>query len=430
MTDWLEALPARLDLADLHSSLSDVSLTSMNLLNEIADRFPTALSFAAGRPYPGSFTLDDLHRYIKTYCEYVGDEARNRLFQYGATKGIIPDLIARNLAVDEEILVDPESIVVTVGCQEALFMVFRALRRSERDVLLAVSPAYVGMTGAARLVDLPVVPVESGADGIDLDDLVAKIRQTRAAGLRPRACYLVPDFANPTGLSLEVETRRWLLDCAAEHELLIVEDNPYGLFGEEGVRLPTLKSLDHHGSVVYVGSYAKTALPGARVGFVVADQRVRGAGMFADELSKIKSMLTVNTSPVSQAVIGGKLLESDFSLRTANATDIARYRGNLQLLLDGLAIRFPGSSLVRWNRPRGGYFAVLTTPFPVDAAVLEYSARQHGVIWTPMHHFYGAEGGLRQLRLSCSSLAPHDIETGLDRLASMVSDLHETGWTP
>ncbi|MFE6099724.1 PLP-dependent aminotransferase family protein [Streptomyces laurentii] len=428
--------PAVLELAHLHGSLSDPALLSMNLLNEVSDHYPDAVSFAPGRPDPGDFAIEDVHRYLRIWTEHVteaeprgAEAARNRLYQYGRTKGVIQDLVARNLAVDENIHADPESILVTVGCQEAMLLVLRALRADDRDVLLATDPAYVGITGAARLVDLPVVPVDSGTTGIDLDDLAAKVREARAAGLRPRACYLVPDFANPTGLSLDVPTRHRLLDLAAELDILLVEDNPYGFFGDGAPPRPTLKSLDTGRRVVYLGSYAKTALPGARIGYVVADQPVvRGGesvGTLADELSKIKSMITVNTPPVAQAVIGGKLLDCDFALREANRDATARYGKRLRHLLDGLAARFPATSPVAWNRPDGGFFLVVTVPFVADDDLLAYSAKRHKVIWTPMHHFYTAGGGLRQLRLSCSSLTPEEIDLGLDRFASLVTDLLE-----
>ena len=288
--------------------------------------------------------------------------------QYGRTKGIVHHLIARNLAVDERITVDPEAIVVTVGCQEAMFLVLRALRAEASDVLFAVAPTYVGLTGAARLVDLPVRPVAGGPDGVDLADLRAGVRRARAEGLRPRACYVMPDFANPSGVSMDTAQRRRLLDLAAEEDLLLIEDNPYGLFPATGTdRRPTLKALDTARRVVYLGSFAKTVLPGARVGYVVADQRVGGSdgtvGPLADQLAKIKSMVTVNTSPISQAVIGGALLAHDCSLVAANVRERAAYARNLGHLVAGLARRFPAGGPVRWTVPAGGFFVVVTVPF-------------------------------------------------------------------
>ncbi|MEU9125515.1 PLP-dependent aminotransferase family protein [Streptomyces sp. NPDC048506] len=418
----------------------------MTFLNDVAQEYPDAVSFAAGRPYEGFFDLGDVHRYLDRFVAHLratsgGDEARVRrtLLQYGRTKGIIHDLVARNLAVDEGIEADPESIVVTVGCQEALFLTLRALRRTERDAVLAVVPCYVGLSGAAELAELPVLPVENSAAGIDLDDLVRVVERAKADGRRPRACYVVPDFANPSGASMPRATRERLLELAEEHDFLLLEDNPYGLFHQAAARPPTLKALDRSRRVVYLGSYAKTGIPGARIGFVVADQTVDvGAGdpvpaeggrparseTLADQLAKIKSMLTVNTAPLAQAVIGGKLLAHDCDLRAANARETRVYQDNLRRVLDGLAERFPAGSSpsVSWNAPTGGFFVILTVPFPADDALLALSARKHKVLWTPVHHFYGDGVARHQIRLSFSQLTPDEIDRGLDRLAAFIGE--------
>nr|WP_239542553.1 PLP-dependent aminotransferase family protein [Micromonospora terminaliae] len=421
-------------VAALHPSVDDPALNSMNFLNEVAQHYPDAVSLAAGRPYEEFFDSALLHRHLDTFRRHLAEDlglsreqVDRTLLQYGRTKGIVHHLIARNLAVDEGLTVDPESIVVTVGCQEAMFLVLRALRAGPHDVLLAVAPTYVGLTGAARLVDLPVRPVIGGPEGVDLADLRAQVRRARAEGLRPRACYVMPDFANPSGVSMDVAHRRRLLDLAVEEDLLLVEDNPYGLFPAAGTeRLPTLKALDTGRRVVYLGSFAKTVLPGARVGYVVADQRVAASdgtvGPLADQLAKIKSMVTVNTSPISQAVIGGALLAHDCSLVAANARERAAYARNQRHLIEGLARRFPAGGPVRWNVPAGGFFVVVTVPFGVDDALLHRSAREYGVLWTPMAHFYDAGTPVNALRLSVSAVTPEQIDLGLDRLAALITD--------
>nr|BCD33696.1 (S)-3,5-dihydroxyphenylglycine transaminase [Streptomyces violaceusniger] len=434
-----DEMASELRLIDLHGSLGSPVIESMNFLNEVSHRFPDAISFAAGRPYEGFFDLDDVHRYIRMYCDHAaarfgGDSAlvRRHVLQYGRTKGIIHELIAENLSVDEGIEVDPESVVVTAGCQEALFLTLRALRRTPRDALLIVLPAYVGATGAAELADMPLLPVKGSADGIDLTDLAEVVGRAKAAGMRPRACYVVADFANPSGISMSRATRERLLELAVEHDFLVLEDNPYGIFSaEDAAQPPTLKALDPDRRVVYLGSFAKTGIPGARVGFVVADQQVEsatGTGLFADELAKIKSMLTVNTSPIAQAVIGGKLLENGGSLRSANTRERRFYQQNLRHLLHGLAKHFPPGSTpeVTWNTPTGGFFVVLDVPFPVDDALLEHCARQHRVLWTPMHHFFGDGQPRHQIRLSFSYLTPDEITVGLERLAGFVFELCAT----
>jgi (S)-3,5-dihydroxyphenylglycine transaminase len=273
------------DISELNAALGDPALDSMNFLNEVAARFPQAVSFASGRPCEDFFAFDDIERCLRRYREFlIADrgysEAQvvNTLFQYGRTKGIIHREIARYLHTDEGIVVDPESIVVTVGAQEGMYLVARALCRDERDAALVVSPAYVGFIGAAKLAGMPVLPVAGGPRGIDLEDLRRQVGEARRRGLRPRCVYLVPDFSNPNGICMDLALRHELLRAAAEEDLLIVEDNPYGTFpvGEE--RLPTLKALDPDRRVVYLGSFAKTVLPGVRVGFAVADQPVTVAG--------------------------------------------------------------------------------------------------------------------------------------------------------
>ncbi|MFF9003579.1 PLP-dependent aminotransferase family protein [Streptomyces achromogenes] len=419
-------LSTQLNLAALHDSLTDPAISSMNLLNELIDEYPHAISMAAGRPYEEFFDIRLIHDYLDAYCDHLRhdrklDEAgvTRTLFQYGTTKGVIAGLIARNLAEDENIDAAPESVVVTVGAQEAMFLVLRALRADERDVLLAPAPAYVGLTGAALLTDTPVRPVRSTENGIDPDDLVLQLKRAGEQGKRVRACYVTPDFANPTGTSMDLPARYRLLDVAEAYGILLLEDNAYGLFGTE--RLPTLKSLDRSRSVVYLGSFAKTGMPGARVGYAIADQRMPDGGLLADHLSKLKGMLTVNTSPIAQAVIAGKLLRNDYSLIKANAREIAVYQRNLRHTLDALARRLGTCPEVSWNTPTGGFFITVTVPFTADDGLLEHAARDHGVLFTPMHHFYGGKGGFNQLRLSVSLLTPEMIEEGVTRLAALIT---------
>jgi (S)-3,5-dihydroxyphenylglycine transaminase len=423
-----------LTLADLHGSVSDPLLDAMNFLNEITVRYPKATSFAPGRPYEGLFDATRIHDYLDAYLDHLRreghteDQIRTSLFQYGRTKGQIHGLIAEMLANDEGVRVSPEAVVVTVGAQEGMILALRALFAEPRDVLLVGSPCYIGITGAARILDIEVASVPEGGTGLDPDAVREAILWAKAAGRRPRALYVVPDFANPSGTSMPVSARRRLIEVAAAENLLIIEDNPYGFFTRELEPKPTLKALDPDGTVVYLGSFAKTCFPGARLGYVVADQRVLAADgrveLLADQLSKIKSMITVNTPSLSQAVIGGMLVENGCRLREANADTIDFYRTNLLTVLAELERQFPAelrSELgVGWNSPDGGFFTVLDVPFEADEAALERSARDHGVLWTPMAAFYVKDGGRRRLRISSSYLRPEQMKDGIARLAAFI----------
>ncbi len=421
---------------ELHPSVTDPVSASMNFLNEIASRFPDAIALAAGRPYEGFFDPRDLPRYLDIFTAHLRargfteDRITRTLMQYGRTNGFIADLITRLLATDEDIQVGEDAIALTTGCQEAMVIVLRALCYGPDDVVLAASPCYVGITGAARLLDIEVVPVREGRDGLDPAEVALVAAGVRASGRRPRALYLVPDFANPSGDCMSVERRHELLAVAGEADLLILEDDPYGLFGRDDRPRPKLKALDTDKRVIYLGSFAKTCFPGARVGFIVADQDVVDATgaktVLADELSTIKSMLTVNTSAVSQAVIGGMLLAAGCSLRAANRETIALYRRNLEVLLDALHRSFPAEYRerhgIRWTEPAGGFFVVVDTPVPATVKLLEVSAREYGVLWTPMSFFYPDGDGEHSIRLSCSVLEPAQIEEGVRRLARLISD--------
>jgi (S)-3,5-dihydroxyphenylglycine transaminase len=414
----------------LHPSVTDPVAASMNFLNEIASRFPGAISLAAGRPFDEFYAVEDVARYLAIYTEHLRSagvpEARVRqaLLQYGRTNGQLGEMIARMLETDENIRVPAGSVMVTAGCQEAMIIALRGLCAGPQDVVLAAEPCYVGFTGAARVLGVTVVPVPETADGLRPETVAQVARSVRAGGRRPRALYVVSNFANPSGVSLSMPVRHGLLSVAAEEDLLILEDDPYGLFGLDDAPRPALKSLDTGQRVIYLGSFAKSVFPGARVGFLVADQAVVSAAghrsLLADELSTVKSMITVNTSAIAQAVIGGVLVSCGYSLREANRAKTEFYRGNLRVLLAALARHFD-DPLISWNSPSGGFFAVLDVPVRADEKLLELSARDYGVLWTPMSFFYLDGGGSHAIRLSCSALVPDQIDEGVRRLAALVA---------
>lgn len=428
--------PVRLARAELHASVTDPLLGAMSFLNEIMDRYPQAISFAPGAPYAGFFDEVDvagaLARYERHLAQDLGlnpQQIRKRLYQYGPSRGQINGLLAEALRQDEDIQVAPESLVVTVGCQEAMLLALRALCATANDVLAIVNPCFVGIAGAARLLDVATVAVDETEDGIDWDGLLAACRHARAQGKRVRALYVAPDFSNPSGAILDLASRHRLLALAAQEDFLLLEDNAYAFTALPGGALPSLKALDLGKRVVYLGTCAKICMPGVRIGYVVADQPVvdvdGGVRLLADELAAIKSMVTVNTSPICQAIFAGMLLEHGGSLARMSRHKGALYQRNLGLLLAALerhAGDLAGAGGVRWNVPAGGFFVRVQLPVPADAALLEVCAGEYGVLWTPMRHFFLHGGGQRQLRLSCSYLTPEQIDEGARRLGRFLRD--------
>jgi (S)-3,5-dihydroxyphenylglycine transaminase len=431
---------ARLMLAlqSLHTSLSDPVLGSINFLNEVIDRYPQALSFAPGAPFGGFFDDLNLQAFLDRYVSYLRETTglspsaiTRLLYQYGPSKGIINELLAETLERDCDIPVSPDAIVVTVGCQEAMLLTLRALMRDSGDALVVANPCFAGIVGAARLLDVPVYPVEEENDSIDLSRLQQICRSVRARGGRVRAVYVATDFANPSGSLLDLATRRRLIELAESEDFYVMEDSTYGFTSDEGALLPAMKALDGaRRRVIYLGTFAKICAPGARVGFVVADQQVASgtqqATLLAAHIATIKSMVSVNTSPICQAIIGGMMLMHGSSIAALGRARAAFYRSNLRYLLAALDRRIgpcaDSHPDIRWTHPQGGFFVRMYLPVPVDERLLEIAASRYGVLWTPMSMFYLENTECRQLRLSCSYLTPAQIDRGVARLALFLND--------
>jgi (S)-3,5-dihydroxyphenylglycine transaminase len=430
--------PAPIARTALRAALADPAFGAISFLNEVIDRFPNAISFAPGAPFGGFFDELDVARYIELYSAWLQRQkglspaqVRRRLYQYGPSRGLINDLLADALRMDEDIVAGPESIVVTVGCQEAMVLALLALCPTAQDRLAIVSPCFVGISGAAKVLGVPTVPVEDTDAGADLEALARACADARAAGARIRALYVAPDYANPSGSLMPVAARKALLALAAREDFFILEDNAYGFTAAPGSALPTLKALDAGRRVLYMGTCAKTCLPGVRVGFIVADQQVRdddgSTRLLAGELALAKSMVTVNTSPICQAIVAGMMLEKGGSLAAVGQDKATLYRDNLALLLAALErhvdARLRAATGVRWNCPSGGFFVRMQLPVEADTALLELCAHEYGVLWTPMRDFHLGGGGRREIRLSCSYLTPAEIDEGVRRLARFLRDM-------
>jgi (S)-3,5-dihydroxyphenylglycine transaminase len=430
-----------IEIDDLHGSLLDPAIGSMSFLNEVASRYPQAISFAPGAPNLALLKEFDIPRHLSAYLSWLAadrglsqDRARHLLLEYGPSAGIINSLIAEALNRDYMITAQPSDIVITVGAQEAMLLALRVLCRPERDVLAVATPSYVGIIGAARVLGLDLAGIPEQGDGLDLGVLSAAIRVARDRGRRVRALYVAPDFANPSGTLLSEQARLDLLRIARENDFYIIEDSTYGFSADPAEQLPPLKALDDDGRVVHLATFAKIGAPGARVGFLVADQPVRGpdgvTGPLAVHIATIKSMITVNTSPICQAIIGGLLLEHGGSLRSLAAAKAELYRRNLNHFLGQLHEQvgpLAADRALSWTSPKGGFFVRMQLPVRADMALMERSAADFGVLWTPMSFFYLDRTGDREIRLSCSYLSEDQIRLGVSRLALFLRSLQDLG---
>lgn len=397
----------------------------MTFLNEVAGRYPTAVSLAAGRPtdvlFEG-FSPADIAERIDCYLAASG-VSMPALLQYGRTAGAIHALMADQLRNDEGVPAVADRVVVTSGCQEAMSLCLSALCRTPQDVALVCNPTYIGATGAAAALGIAIQALTTDADGLPAAIDAAASALSRD-GRRAAVLYLIPEFDNPTGRVLDRAQRLAVLEACARHRIVVLEDNPYGMFRYEGEAVAPMAALDSVGSVIYLSTYSKTLCPAVRVGSAVFPEtlfgdRARARALFDDVVQR-KSYLTVNTGQVAQAIVGGHLLQHGLSLRNWIEPARAVYHANRDALLARLDLQFGEDSRIFWNRPEGGFFLTVELPFAFDADAVDECANDEGVIVMPMAFFALDRSQDRRIRLAFSAVCPEQIDVGIDSLARYV----------
>lgn len=426
----------------INHHLFDPYVESMNFLNEVSIINPDAISFGSGRPDKNFFDVknivDNFHSFADSHSSGDGESAAdfyNGLGQYNKTKGIINDTLSRLLQNDENIGADPEDIMMTDGAQEGMAIVINSLFdfSANKDVLLVSDPSYIGFVGYAKIVGMPVVPVARKEDSVDMEHLETTILGLKKQGKNPKVFYEVPDFHNPTGTYMPLEKRKQLIDLAEKHNFLIVEDNPYGYFRYDTEKIPTLKALDKHQRVIYLGSFAKTLFPSLRLGYLVVDQQIAHPEnknqkiKLMEEFKKTKSFITVNTSTLLQAMAGSFLQKHNCSMIDFCRPKVEAIRKKRDIMIESLALHFPAGEAwtekIKWNRPVGGFFLVIDIPFKMTPELLKECVDNYSVIFCPMSFFcLDPETGSHQIRLAYSPRSHEEIREGIQRLARFIKD--------
>ena len=424
----------------LSKALEHPILDVMNFLNEVAERFPNAISLASGRPWEESFNVLDWAKQIELFTQYLAQkyeksptDIEKMLGQYGKTNGIINELVVEHVKNDEGIHISTEQVVITSGAQEAMLICMMALLEPGKDVLLITDPTYIGITGLAQILGVDVAVVQCDEDGPCPEHLALQIQTISEQGKSAKALYLIPDFNNPLGTCITQQRRTELLRLCRSKNLKIIEDNPYGMFRYRGEKLPTIMSLDEGDCVIYIGTFSKTICPGLRIGYLLTGKPTEAAGgdnSLVAAMSKVKSFATVNTSQMAQAVVGGILLANNCSLKNQLSDALLHYAANLEVMLASLSNEFSQPRFkqipVNWNRPEGGFFITLTLPFEFTEKQVFECARDFGVICVPMC-FFSVQGQFKnQVRLSFSYTDSTRIQQGIKALADYICFLHNS----
>ncbi len=365
---------------------------------------PNIVSFGGGYPDPMLFPMDDLHA--------IFDEllvAENALaLQYTASNGL-PELrlqVAERLTRDG-ISCGADDVLIIQGGQQGLDLCAKLVINAG-DVVITENPTFLGALIAFNPYEPTYAAVRMDDEGMDMNHL----EETLAAHPDAKMIYTVPDFQNPTGVTLGEGRRERLIELANSYEVLVVEDTPYRALRYDGEHLPTLKSLDTQGRVVHLGSFSKILAPGMRLGWAVANEEI------LPRLGLLKLAADTQSSTLNMAATSAYLARYDLAAHIAEALPV--YRHKRDLMLQTMAASFPSS--VSFTRAEGGLFTWLTLPASFDAAEfmrhdLLPKAR---VAFVPGATFFPVVEEPNHARLSFSGVPDEQLVSGITALGELL----------
>ncbi|NLT30615.1 MAG: PLP-dependent aminotransferase family protein, partial [Propionibacterium sp.] len=378
--------------------------SAVRALFAVANR-PEVVSLAGGMPNITDLPLAEVGAQLQDLVTQQGVRA----MQYGSGQGepFLREQIIEVMAL-EGIDGHPDDVTITVGSQQGLDLITKIFC-DPGDVILAEAPSYVGALGTFASYQTEVVHVAIDENGLQPEALRQAVHTLRAQGRTPKFLYTVPNFNNPAGVLMSMERRRQVVEVARECDILIVEDNPYGLLNLDSDPVPALRSLDAE-NVLYLGSFSKTFAPGFRVGWVLAPHAVREKLVLAQESS------TLCPPAFSQYAIAHYLANNDWQGQITAFKNMYRERRDAMLTM--LPDHMPSGTT--WTHPAGGFFVWLTLPEGFDSQAMLPRAVTARVAYTPGTAFYADGLGSRNIRLSFCYPPPDAIREGVRRLGDVL----------
>ena len=381
--------------------------SAMRDLMALTER-PDVISLAGGWPDTSTFPPDSYASLMST----VASQSCARALQYGPTEGLA--LVKRCIADvmrAEGIEIDTDEVLVTSGGQQVIDLVCKTLL-DPGDVVVCEAPTYPGAVPTFCAYQADVVQITMDRDGMRTDELEATLDQLERAGRRPKFIYTVPTFHNPAGVTLSLERRRELVRIANEREILVLEDNPYGLLRYEGTPLPTLRSLDGGTFVVYAGTFSKILSPGVRLGWAVAP------GPVLEKMNIGKQAADLCSSSITQYFVSAYFDSRPWEDYVRSLIEI--YRRRRDVMLDALAEHFPREA--QWTHPQGGLFIWATLPDYIDTTDLLARALDEHVAFVPGRAAFLDGRGGSSMRLNFSGVGEELVREGIRRLGEVVHE--------
>jgi 2-aminoadipate transaminase len=389
------------------SRTSVMTSSAMRDLMAITER-PDVISLAGGLPDTSTFPAESLAALLSKLA--ATDAAR--ALQYAPTEGMaaVGEAIAAVMAA-EGTEVDPADVLVTTGGQQVIDLVCKTLI-DPGDVIVAEAPTYPGAVPAFSAYQADVVQIAMDDEGMRVDELEETLDRLEREGRRPKFIYTIPNFQNPAGVTLSLPRRRRLVQVAHERELLVLEDNPYGLLRYEGDPLPTLRSLDRGLFVIYLGTFSKILSPGIRLGWAAAP------GPVLEKMNQGKQGTDLCSSSLSQLFVAQYFAAGDWQSYIGSLREL--YRRRRDTMLDALAEHLPREA--SWTRPQGGLFIWATLPDYIDTTDLLALGLSRNVAFVPGRAAYLDGRGGSSMRLNFSGVGEDAIREGVRRIGEVVRE--------
>jgi 2-aminoadipate transaminase len=381
--------------------------SAMRDLMEITAR-PEVISLAGGLPDTSTFPPES----FAAQMTKIAQESSAEALQYGPTGGFAETKeCIGELMRAENMDPDPDDIVVTTGGQQAIDLIAKTLV-DPGDVVIAEAPTYPGAVPVFCAYEARTLQVEVDEDGMRIDALEALLDRLAKEGTRPKFVYTVPTFQNPAGVTMSAERRRRLVELARERELLLVEDNPYGLLRYAGDPVETLYSLDGGDYVVYLGTFSKILSPGIRLGWLCAPPPI------VEKVVLGKQASDLCTSTLTQYFVREYFAEGRWREYITNLCGV--YSERRDAMLDALGRHFPPGAT--WSEPDGGLFLWATLPDYIDTTDLLAKALGENVAFVPGAAAYVDGRGGSSMRLNFSASQPDEITEGIRRIGSVIQE--------
>ncbi|MCX7771851.1 MAG: PLP-dependent aminotransferase family protein [Clostridia bacterium] len=367
---------------------------------------PEIISFGGGLPAPELFPIQELYELTAELILKQGAKA----LQYSTTEGHTPlrQKIADRMDKIFGVSLSVKDILISCGSQQALDLIGKVFIDQGDDVFLE-SPSYLGAINAFRAYEPNFVEVATDDDGMLPEALEAALKSSK----RPKLLYMVPDFQNPSGRTWSLERRKALVSLAERYGIVVVEDNPYGELRFEGSMLPSVKSLDKSGLVIYLGTFSKTLCPGMRIGWIAASAPIM------EKLVLVKQGADLHTSTTSQMQID--LFLERYDLDSHIEVIRREYKKRRDTLLGAMERYF--NTDISFTRPMGGLFTWAQLPEGMDSRLILAKAIEQNVAFVPGGSFFPCNPRHNTMRLNFSNMPEDRIVEGIERLSKVLRQM-------